>query len=109
MRSRGVVQKLHRELRYRKIPMTRLFVSSCCFLAVMAVPELALAVSSAEFYTSMAYGYGRVEARLRFAGGDGVVSSFFLWKNGSEVAGTFWNELDFEKVGADCHVETNAI
>ncbi len=43
------------------------------------------------------------------AAGDGVVSSFFLWKDGSEVSGTYWNELDFEKVGADCHVETNAI
>jgi endo-1,3-1,4-beta-glycanase ExoK len=46
---------------------------------------------------------------LRFAAGDGVVSSFFLWKLGSEVSGTFWNELDIEKVGADCHISTNAL
>jgi MYXO-CTERM domain-containing protein len=32
----------------------------------------------------------------------------FLWKDGSEVPGTFWNELDFEKVGADCRILTNA-
>ncbi|HET9956673.1 MAG TPA: family 16 glycosylhydrolase [Polyangiaceae bacterium] len=67
------------------------------------------AVSSAELYTSQSYTYGRVEARARFAAGDGVVSSFFLWKNGSEMTGTFWNELDFEKVGADCHLQTNAL
>jgi endo-1,3-1,4-beta-glycanase ExoK len=66
------------------------------------------AVGSAEFYTATSYQYGRVEARIQFAAGDGVVSSFFLWKDGSEVAGTFWNELDFEKLGADCHLETNA-
>jgi hypothetical protein len=36
------------------------------------------------------------------------VSSFFLWKDGSEVSGTFWNELDFEKLDADCHLVTNA-
>src|SRR5262245_13312619 len=89
--------------------MTRAFVSSLAVLAITCIPEVAHAVSSAEFYSSTAYGYGRFEARIRFAAGDGVISSFFLWKNGSEVAGTFWNELDFEKLGADCHVETNAI
>jgi len=60
-------------------------------------------------YTSKPYGYGRFEARLRFAPGDGVVSSFFLWKDGSEQAGAFWNELDFEKVGAGCTIQTNPI
>ncbi len=79
------------------------------FLAAALCPQLCFAVSSAELYTSKAYGYGRFEARARFAAGDGVISSFFLWKDGSETTGTFWNELDFEKVGADCHVETNAI
>jgi endo-1,3-1,4-beta-glycanase ExoK len=79
------------------------------FLAAVLYPQLCFAVSSAELYTSKAYGYGRFEARARFAAGDGVISSFFLWKDGSEKTGTFWNELDFEKVGADCHVETNAI
>ncbi len=87
----------------------RLGLALLCFLATTALSQLARAVSSAELYTGEAYGYGRVEARLRFAAGDGVISSFFLWKDGSEVAGNFWNELDFEKVGADCHVETNAI
>jgi endo-1,3-1,4-beta-glycanase ExoK len=79
------------------------------FLAVSVCPQLAFAVSSAELYTGEAYGYGRVEARVQFAPGDGVVSSFFSWKDGSERAGTFWNELDFEKLGAACRLETNPI
>jgi MYXO-CTERM domain-containing protein len=79
------------------------------FLAVMSTTAGAYAVSSAEFYSNKSYQYGRFEARMQFAPGDGVVSSFFLWKDGSEVNGTFWNELDFEKVGADCHLQTNAI
>ena len=41
--------------------------------------------------------------------GDGVVGSFFLWKDGSEKAGTFWNELDFEKIDADCRLQSNPI
>jgi endo-1,3-1,4-beta-glycanase ExoK len=89
--------------------MMRLALSSVCFLGVSLFSTAAFAVKSAEFYTSASYRYGRVEARLRFAAGDGVVSSFFLWKVGSEVSGTFWNELDIEKVGADCHISTNAL
>jgi hypothetical protein len=77
-------------------------------LSAAALPATALAVASAELSTTQAYFYGRFEARIRFAPGDGIVSSFFLWKDGSERAGAFWNELDFEKVGADCHMTTNA-
>src|SRR6478609_8376129 len=79
------------------------------FLAAVLCPQLCFAVGSSELYTSKSYGYGRFEARARFAPADGVVSAFFLWKDGSEKAGTFWNELDFEKVGADCHIQSNAI
>jgi hypothetical protein len=68
----------------------------------------AYAVKSGEVYTSQSYGFGRVEARIQFAAGDGVVSAFFLWKDRSEKADVFWNELDFEKIEADCHLESNA-
>ena len=93
----------------KDLSMARIGIPSLLVLLVTLVPAGAHAVSSAEVYPSAPYGYGRFEARLRFAAGDGVVSSFFLWKDGSEVSGTFWNELDFEKLNADCHVETNAI
>jgi len=85
------------------------FLKLPVFLAILLCSHLCLAVGSAELYSSKSYGYGRFEARVRFAPGDGVVSSFFLWKDGSEKSGTFWNELDFEKLGADCHVQTNPI
>jgi len=77
-------------------------------LSSATVSTSAWAVASAELSTTQSYLYGRFEARIRFAPGDGIVSSFFLWKNGSEQAGAFWNELDFEKVAADCHMTTNA-
>lgn len=77
-------------------------------LLTTVLSSAAGAVSSAELYSAKSYRYGRFVARLQFAGGDGVVSSFFLWKDGSEKSGTFWNELDFETLGADCHLETNA-
>lgn len=89
--------------------MLRLWSSSIALLAIALLPRPAHAVRSAELYTATSYGYGRVEARIRFAAGDGVISSFFAWKEGSELARTFWNELDFEKLGADCHLETNPL
>jgi endo-1,3-1,4-beta-glycanase ExoK len=77
-----------------------------CLLA--AIPTRVMAMASAELYKSQAYRYGRFEARIQHAPGDGVVSSFFLWKDGSELSGAYWNEIDFEKVGADCRMQTNA-
>jgi hypothetical protein len=65
-------------------------------------------MASAELYGTEAHFYGRFEARIRHAPGDGVVSSFFLWKEGSSDANAYWNELDFEKVGANCEMHTNA-
>jgi len=78
-------------------------------VTLVGLPAPAGAVSSAELYTTAAYQYGRYEARVQFAAGDGVVSSFFLWKDGSELADVFWNELDFEKLRADFALETNAL
>jgi hypothetical protein len=89
--------------------MTQYRFAIPCAVVIASLTQVAHAVSSAELYTSQSYLYGRFAARIQFAAGDGVVSSFFLWKNGSEVAGTFWNELDFEKLGADCHLTTNAL
>ncbi|HWO10258.1 MAG TPA: family 16 glycosylhydrolase [Polyangiaceae bacterium] len=85
-----------------------------CLSLGLAAASLTLAaeagaVASAELYQNQTYTYGRFEARVRFAAGDGVISSFFLWKPGSEMPGTFWNELDFEKLGADCHLQTNPL
>jgi endo-1,3-1,4-beta-glycanase ExoK len=88
--------------------LTRTFLSFLGFTMTVSLASPALAVRSSELYSGTSYGYGRVEARMRFAGGDGVVSSFFAWKEGSEVSGTFWNELDFEKVNT-CLLKTNPL
>ena len=78
-------------------------------VGTLSVSTAAQATSSAELYTSASYSYGRFEARVQFAGGDGVVSSFFLWKDASEMKDVFWNELDLETVWADCELKTNSL
>lgn len=84
---------------------TRRLTLATLVVGVLA-PRAASAVQSAELYRTDSYFYGRFEARLQFAPGEGVVSSFFLWKNGSSST-TSWNELDFEKVNATCRLQTN--
>jgi hypothetical protein len=89
--------------------MIRALLPGCLLALALSSAAPAHAVASAELYQNQTYTYGRFEARVLYAAGDGVISSFFLWKPGSEVAGTFWNELDFEKLGADCRMQTNPL
>lgn len=89
--------------------MTHNWLPASLIPVVVALAAPVKAETSAELYQNQAYTYGRFEARVRFAPGDGIISSFFLWKPGSEMDGIFWNELDFEKLGADCHLQTNPL
>jgi len=82
------------------------FLTATTILLGLVLPRAALAVQSSELYRTQPYFYGRFEARIQFAPGEGVVSSFFLWKDGSSST-TPWNELDFEKINAACRLQTN--
>ncbi len=84
---------------------TRHLTLATLIVGILA-PRAASAVQSAELYRTDAYFYGRFEARIQFAPGEGVVSSFFLWKDGSSST-TSWNELDFEKINASCRLQSN--
>ena len=78
-------------------------------VATVLVPASAMGMASAELYSTKSYFYGRFDARIQFAPGDGVVSSFFLWKEGSDASNAYWNELDYEKYGSDCKMQLNNI
>lgn len=54
-----------------------------------------------ELLTQQQYRYGRMEVRMQVARGSGILSTFFTYKNGSEGAGTFWEEIDIEVFGKD--------
>ena len=55
----------------------------------------------AEIYSTDAVLYGRFEMSMKACNGSGILSTFFLYKNGSEVADTFWEEIDIEIFGKD--------
>jgi len=53
----------------------------------------------AEIYSAESTKYGRYVMRMRMAEGSGVLSTFFTYKNGSEVSGASWEEIDIEVLG----------
>lgn len=68
-------------------------------LCVLLLSSTARAKSykSGELETKTRYGFGAFEARIRCAQGPGAVSTFFLWKPGSEQSPSVpWHEIDFE-------------
>jgi len=59
----------------------------------------AKAYKGAEVYSVQSVLYGRMEVRMRMVRGSGLISTFFTYKNGSEIAGTAWEEIDIEALG----------
>ncbi|UUA71685.1 family 16 glycosylhydrolase [Cellvibrio sp. QJXJ] len=65
----------------------------------MANLASAKAYKGAEIYSNDSVLYGRFEMRMQVAKGSGILSTFFTYKNGSEVGNTFWEEIDIEVFG----------
>jgi endo-1,3-1,4-beta-glycanase ExoK len=70
-------------------------------LFLLSINVSAKPYKGAEIYTNQSYLYGRYEMRMRVANASGVLSTFFTYKNGSEVGNTFWEEIDIEVFGRD--------
>jgi beta-glucanase (GH16 family) len=77
--------------------------STCALLAavLLAQPRTAegKAYKGAEVYSLQSVLYGRMEMRMRMIRGSGLISTFFTYKNGSEIAGATWEETDIEALG----------
>ena len=90
---------------HRHRSLNRLSRFAVCITAVLtpvlagSAPAQAKAYKGAEVYTSKAVLYGRMEMRMRMIRGSGLISTFFTYKNGSELSGALWEELDIEALG----------
>lgn len=80
-------------------------------MALLSLSTVALAkdYKGAEIITHQTFKYGAFEARIRGAKGSGMITAFFLWKNGSELPGTEWQEQDFELFGKDGRYQTQVM
>src|SRR5688572_19519436 len=59
----------------------------------------AKATKGAQVRTNETQLYGKYVFRMRAAKGSGLISSFFTWKEGSELPGALWEEIDIEVFG----------
>ena len=71
------------------------------FLTTLIVYSQNKIYKAGEIYTDNIYQYGKMEVRMQAATGSGVISNFFTFKEGSELASTFWEEIDIEVFGKD--------
>jgi hypothetical protein len=82
----------------------RLPLGAAAVLALLLAgtrPAHAKAYKGAEVYSNDTVLYGRMEARMRMIRGSSLISAFFTYKNGSELSGALWGELDLEAFGKD--------
>lgn len=74
-------------------------IVTLCFLFVAVIANAQKKYKGAEIYSTKSWKYGKIEVRMRMAKGSGILSTFFTYKDGSEIAGTFWEEIDIEVFG----------
>src|SRR5688572_17535372 len=74
-------------------------VLAAAHIACFPFAAVAKPYKSAEIFTSSSTLYGKYVVRMRTAKGSGVISNFFTWKEGSELSGAFWEEIDVEVFG----------
>ena len=74
-------------------------IGALCLGAFTASEVSAKSYKGAEIYNANATKYGRYVMRMKMAKGSGVLSTFFTYKDGSEISGAFWEEIDIEVLG----------
>ena len=87
----------------------RLFAVAAFAVCASAARVQAKPWKGAEMITQQTFRYGAFEARILAARGSGMITPFFLYKDGSEVAGAQWEELDFEIFGKDGTFQTQVM
>jgi len=78
------------------------YVTRAVLIAAIVLSPLvadAKPYKAAEIFTNDSELYGKYVFRMRAAEGSGIISNFFLWKDGSELEGVAWEEVDIEVFG----------
>lgn len=77
----------------------QLLLSALCIVIFSSSSASAKPYKGAEIYSAESTKYGRYVMRMRMAEGSGILSTFFTYKNGSELSGASWEEIDIEVLG----------
>lgn len=84
-----------------KVHHFRLLAVLLVLLGIAGTPAFAKPYKGAEIFVPQPELYGKFVIRMRAAKASGVISNFFLWKDGSEMDSIFWEEVDIEVFGKD--------
>lgn len=84
---------------YSSIKRLARAVPACALLVMAPLLADAKPYKSAEIFTQDSELYGKYVMRMRAGEGSGLISAFFLWKEGSEMDDVFWEEVDIEVLG----------
>jgi endo-1,3-1,4-beta-glycanase ExoK len=85
--------------RNRRLPFAAWTVLAFALPIVGSGQVQAKAYKGAEVYSNQTVLHGRMEMRMRMIRGSALISAFFTYKNGSEISGSLWEELDVEALG----------
>jgi endo-1,3-1,4-beta-glycanase ExoK len=85
--------------RLHQLPLCTFAGGVLALLLATTSPAHAKAYKGAEVYSSKTVLYGRFEMRMRMIRGSSLLSTFFTYKNGSELTGAAWEEIDVEALG----------
>ena len=88
---------LKKQINTKIVFMKKLLFASFLFTMSLVYSQNKI-YKAGEIYTQNIYQYGKMEVRMLAATGSGVISNFFTFKEGSELASTFWEEIDIEDV-----------
>jgi len=87
--------------------MKKIFTFIACLLALSIQAKN---YKGAEIYSRQSYLYGKFEMKIKAAKGSGQLSTFFLYRNSSELSSTLWEEIDIEIFGKKTtEFQTNVI
>jgi len=93
--------------------MKRLITTIILFILFAASVYCGSPYKGGEFRTKEAYAYGRFEVNYKTAKGDGILSTYFTYFDGTDSdpwSSTKWNEIDLEILGRfDDNVQFNTI
>jgi len=80
-------------------------LNTCLFIVLVIslcpIKIFAKDYKGAELYSIDEVTYGKWEFRMMAAKASGTLSTFFLYKEGSQIAGSLWEEVDVEIKGKD--------
>jgi endo-1,3-1,4-beta-glycanase ExoK len=88
-----------RSKHFRRWPVALFATVAMAIPLVSSGRAQAKSYKGAEVYSNKTVQYGRMEMRMRMIRGSGLISTFFTYKNGSELSGALWEELDVEVLG----------